>query len=166
MIKSMFGALALFIFLLAPVSGQVDITVYEEPGDYVADREIELWNALSAASRAVADTDSKYCQVQVYGEPDGEHLGKQAWVCVFPDPETGVQHLLALSGPGKFDDAIILLYGGEFIAAALSEAADVGSSLLHINLDEGEYEVVFTGYPYNVEERISFVFWIEDSEEG
>ena len=159
MIKSMFGALALFIFLMVvPVSGQVDIDAGLTPSEAMTEAEQAFYAKVSVWSEIMLSE----CVNEFLGPVE---FGTLAWVCVFETDE-GMYDLMAFTTDATFQNLILVLHDGEFLGLNFGINAEDQVMLHELGLQPGEYEVLFSGLAGSVAARMSFWFWIEDSEEG
>ena len=161
MIKSMFGALALFIFLLAvPVSGQIIIDTDGVTSANALEAESDWLSAQRLVEYLVQTQGDDQCTATHIGE---NTYGAVAYLCVFQDP---LEDRVILYGAvdGGLDNArIFVLRDAHLIAVGHRESGFEDLFMILHDLDHGTYEVLFTS---GADDRKSFWFLIEASEEG
>ena len=161
MIKSMFGALALFIFLLVvPVSGQVDISTGLRPSDTALAAENDWSSAVKLLDYMMQSAGQSACVSDEIGEDAWGALGV---LCVFNDPVEDRKILFATVDGGMQIDYIFAFRDRELISVAhAADAFDDATLILH-DLEPGNYEVMFRSGDTS---RTSFWFLIFEPSGG
>ena len=159
MIKSMFGALALFIFLLAPVSGQVDVAV----GDKATDQQVVMLTYWVDRFGALVGSFDELLASGSCGIDSlfGDNI---ALACVTRSPEENKFDLLA-AAQGFRSHTIGLFRDMELVDWIFDTSGNV-TSLIVFDLDPGVYEVVAIGYGDDSVDTATFEFSIEGSNGG
>ena len=159
MIKSMFGVLALFIFLMAPVSGQVDIDAGLTPSEAATDVAQSWESAVLLLDYLVQSDGANSCVQSLF---DSERHAPESWLCVFQDPLQ--DRVIFFAGIlGRYNhDRIFLLRDGELFAVAASDDDSPDTWMVVSDLPSGEYEVLFIADS----EQTAAYFWLDRGEEG